>query len=73
VPTVQRMIEQHRRMEKDFAKIVVDVKNIDKQEAGGAEQLIEQIAKVLRLLKVHEQQETDLILTAYAQDLGEPI
>jgi hemerythrin-like domain-containing protein len=71
--TVARLVEQHRRMEKDFAQIEVGIKNLGTQEPGAAEQFIEQIAKVLRLLKVHEQQEVELILTAYGQDLGEPL
>jgi hypothetical protein len=58
-------------MEKDFAKIVSDVNDV--RDPGTAEPLFEQIAKVLRLLKVHEQQETELILSAYGQDLGEPL
>ncbi len=71
--TVERLIEQHRRMEKDFAQIEASIKNLDGQESSVADRLLDQIAKVLRLLSVHEQQEVELILTAYGQDLGEPL
>ncbi len=71
--TVDRLVEQHRRMEKDFAQIESGIKSLEAPESGNADLVIEQIAKVLRLLRVHEQQETELILTAYGQDLGEPL
>jgi hemerythrin-like domain-containing protein len=71
--TVDRLVEQHRRMEKDFAHIESAIKSLTDKDSSAAEQLLEQIAKVLRLLRVHEQQETELILTAYGQDLGEPL
>jgi len=73
VPAVERLVEQHRRMQKDFTRIVSLVRSLNVQEANAAEELIEQIAKALRLLNVHEQQEMELILTAYGQDLGEPM
>ncbi len=73
VATVDRLVEQHRRMTKDFAQIESRLKSLGTADAGAATELIAQIAKVLRLLKVHEQQEVELILTAYGQDLGEPL
>src|SRR5512140_419962 len=54
---VDRLVEQHRRMEKDFSRIVSGVKSLNVQEANATEELVEQIAKSLRLLNVHEQQE----------------
>lgn len=71
VDTVDRLIEQHRRMEKDFLDITAQVKSLNLADNGAWNDLAERIAKALRLLKVHEQQETELILTAYGQDLGE--
>lgn len=70
---VERLVEQHRRMQKDFTRMVSSVKSLNFQEGNATEELIEQIAKALRLLNVHEQQEMELILTAYGQDLGEPM
>jgi len=70
---VERLVEQHRRMQKDFTRFVSCVRSLNAQEASAIEELIEQIAKALRLLNVHEQQEMELILTAYGQDLGEPM
>ncbi len=70
--TVDRLIEQHRRMEKDLSRIGLQAKNLNLADANAANEVVEQISKVLRLLSVHEQQETELILTAYGQDLGEP-
>lgn len=71
VDTVDRLIEQHRRMEKDFSQMGVRAKSLNLADNQAWNELAEQIAKSLRLLKVHEQQETELILTAYGQDLGE--
>ena len=73
VPAVERLVEQHRRMQKDFTRIVSQVRSLNAEEPSAAEALIDQIAKALRLLNVHEQQEMELILTAYGQDLGEPM
>jgi hypothetical protein len=73
VPAVERLVEQHRRMQNDFTRIVSGVRNLNAQEGSATEVLIEQIGKALRLLNVHEQQEMELILTAYGQDLGEPM
>ena len=69
--TVDRLIEQHRRMEKDLSRIGAQAKNLNLADSGAWSDLAEQISKILRLLKVHEQQETEVILTAYGQDLGE--
>jgi len=71
VGTVERLIEQHRRMEEDFSAVTARAKSLNLADNDAWEKLAEQIAKALRLLKVHEQQETELILTAYGQDLGE--
>jgi iron-sulfur cluster repair protein YtfE (RIC family) len=71
VDIVDRLIEQHRRMEKDFSRIGEQAKNLNLADNQAWSELAEQITKSLRLLKVHEQQETELILTAYGQDLGE--
>jgi len=70
---VERLVEQHQRMQKDFSRIVLSVRGLNVQETKTTEEIIEQIAKALRLLNVHEQQEMELILTAYGQDLGEPM
>ncbi len=72
VDTVDRLIEQHRRMEKDFSRISSQAKSLNLVDSGAWGELAEQITKSLRLLQVHEQQETEMILTAYGQDLGEP-
>ncbi len=69
--TIDRLIEQHRRMERDFTAIGTQAKSLSLADVTASDALTEQIAKSLRLLKVHEQQETELILTAYGQDLGE--
>ena len=71
VDTVERLIEQHRRMEQDLSRIATHAKSLNLADSGACDELADQIGKVLRLLKVHEQQETELILTAYGQDLGE--
>ena len=71
VDTVDRLIEQHRRMEKDFGRITAQAKSLNLADGNAWGELAEQIGKALRLLKVHEQQETELMLTAYGQDLGE--
>jgi uncharacterized protein YukE len=70
---VERLVEQHRRMLKDFTRILSCVRSLNVQDDSATEELIEQITKALRLLNVHEQQEMELILTAYGQDLGEPM
>jgi len=71
VDSVDRLIEQHRRMEKDFSRIAVQSKSLNLADNNGWDDLSDQINKALRLLKVHEQQESELILMAYGQDLGE--
>ncbi len=58
-------------MEKDFSRIGTQAKTLNLADTAASDELAEQIAKSLRLLKVHEQQETELILTAYGTDLGE--
>jgi len=58
-------------MEKDFSRISTQAKSLNLVDSGAWSELAEQITKTLRLLQVHEQQETELILTAYGQDLGE--
>lgn len=69
---VERLIEQHRRMERHFSRISADAKQIDVSNAESVNSVTEQLSKSLRLLSVHEQQEMELILSAYGQDLGEP-
>jgi iron-sulfur cluster repair protein YtfE (RIC family) len=71
VDTVDKLIEQHRRMEKDFGHIATQAKSLNLADGSAWGELAEQINKALRLLKVHEQQEAELMLTAYGQDLGE--
>jgi iron-sulfur cluster repair protein YtfE (RIC family) len=72
VAAVDILVEQHRRMEKDLSKIGEQAKNLDLADKGAASDIVEQLSKVLRLLSVHEQQEIELILSVYGQDLGEP-
>jgi iron-sulfur cluster repair protein YtfE (RIC family) len=72
VSTVDNLIEQHRRMEKDFSRLGTQAKNLNPADSGAASDIVDQLSKVLRLLNVHEQQEIELILSVYGQDLGEP-
>lgn len=72
VVNIDRLIEQHRRMQQDFSKVLEQTKSPAAQDPAAAGPLLEQVSRTLRLLSVHEQQEMELILTAYGQDLGEP-
>lgn len=72
VVNIDRLVEQHRRMEQDFSKVLRQTQSPDAQDPAAAGPLLEQVSRTLRLLSVHEQQEMELILTAYGQDLGEP-
>ena len=68
---LDRLVDQHRRIEKDFSHINEQVKGLNLNDIPAWVELSEHISKVLRLLKVHEQQEMEIIATAYGLDVGE--
>jgi len=70
-PTVERLIEQHRRLSQDFGKSATDVTTLDPSHSDTVEAFVSLLSKALRLLRAHEEQENELMLVAYWQDLGE--
>lgn len=70
-PTVERLVEQHHRLTQDFAIVASQVATLDVHQSGVVEQFTTLLAKSLKLLRTHEEQENELMLVAYWQDLGE--
>jgi hemerythrin-like domain-containing protein len=70
-PTIERLTEQHRRLAQDFGKSATDVTTLDATHSEAVESFLSLLSKSLRLLRAHEEQENELMLVAYWQDLGE--
>jgi hypothetical protein len=70
-PTVERLTEQHRRLAVDFAKSASDATTLDATHTDVVDGFLTLLSKSLRLLRAHEEQENELMLVAYWQDLGE--
>jgi hemerythrin-like domain-containing protein len=71
VPTVDRLIEQHRCLTADFDEAAEQAKSLAESQAAPVEEFVARLASALRLLRSHEEQENELMLVAYWQDLGE--
>jgi hemerythrin-like domain-containing protein len=71
VPAVERLIEQHRELSRDFVKSASDVTTLQATHTEVVQAFIESLSKSLRLLRAHEEQENELMIVAYWQDLGE--
>ncbi|MGC4068162.1 MAG: hemerythrin domain-containing protein [Polyangiaceae bacterium] len=70
-PTVERLVEQHRRLSIDFEKSASDATTLDATHTDVVDGFLTLLSKSLRLLRAHEEQENELMLVAYWQDLGE--
>jgi hemerythrin-like domain-containing protein len=71
--TVERLIEQHRSLSEDFSKSASDVTTLDPTHLVTVEAFVRLLSKSLKLLRAHEEQENELMLVAFWQDLGETI
>jgi len=69
--TVERLIEQHRGLARDFETVASEVVGLDPSKSDAVEQFAALLTKALKQLRVHEEQENELMLSAYWQDLGE--
>ncbi len=69
--TVDKLIQQHERLKSDFAEAVRLVDTISFADTADLDALATRMTKALRLLRTHEEQENELMLMAYWQDLGE--
>lgn len=69
--TVERLIEQHKRLTQDFASVADQAGALNTSGSEGVEQFATSLTKTLKLLRTHEEQENELMLVAYWQDLGE--
>lgn len=70
-PTVERLVEQHKRLSQDFAIVAGQVHALDLANPGVVDGFVSLLSKTLKLLRTHEEQENELMLLAYWQDLGE--
>jgi hemerythrin-like domain-containing protein len=71
VPTIDRLIEQHARLLRDFEAVATTAKNLDTGSAEQVSAFAVALSKCLKALRTHEEQENELMLVAYWQDLGE--
>lgn len=71
VPTVERLIEQHKGLSKDFETVASQMATLDPQKSDTVEQFAALLSQTLKQLRAHEEQENELMLVAYWQDLGE--
>lgn len=71
VATVERLVEQHKRLSQDFGTLSAQVTTLDATNADAVTAFVTLLAKSLKLLRTHEEQENELMLVAYWQDLGE--
>jgi hemerythrin-like domain-containing protein len=69
--TVQRLAEQHQGLSKDFETVAKQASALDPNSPDHVEQFAALLLKALKQLRVHEEQENELMLSAYWQDLGE--
>jgi hemerythrin-like domain-containing protein len=70
-PTVERLIEQHQRLSRDFARVSEQMATLDLAKADEVDEFATALSRTLKLLRTHEEQENELMLVAYWQDLGE--
>jgi hypothetical protein len=70
-PTVERLLEQHRRLSADFGRSASDVTTLDPTHTETVDAFLTVLSKALKLLRAHEEQENELMLVAFWQDLGE--
>lgn len=71
VPTVERLVEQHRQLSLEFGKSASDATTLQISHDDVVRSFIAALSKGLKLLRAHEEQENELMLVAYWQDLGE--
>jgi hemerythrin-like domain-containing protein len=70
-PTVERLIEQHQRLSQDFARVSGQMATLDLAQTDAVNEFAITLSRTLKLLRAHEEQENELMLVAYWQDLGE--
>jgi len=69
--TIDKLIQQHRRLLQDLVALAGRLENLKKASGPDAESWVMDLTRTLRLLSTHEEQENELMLVAYWQDLGE--
>jgi hemerythrin-like domain-containing protein len=70
-PTVERLIEQHQHLSQDFARVAGQLATLDLAQTDAVDEFVAALSRALKLLRTHEEQENELMLVAYWQDLGE--
>jgi hemerythrin len=70
-PTVERLVAQHLRLSQDFALASDQLASLDLNQQATVDEFAATLSKALKLLRTHEEQENELMLMAYWQDLGE--
>jgi hemerythrin-like domain-containing protein len=68
---VDRLVREHRQMEQLFAQAGDRAKQLTMSAGAEPDALVEQIADALQVLRAHEEQENELMLMSFWQDLGE--
>jgi hemerythrin-like domain-containing protein len=72
IPTVETLTEQHQQLGQAFEKLrELFAARATRGESGEEERLVSYLRDVLSRLRTHEEQENELMLLAYWQDLGE--
>lgn len=71
MPTVEQLVQQHGRLAEDFTSLAAQAPQLKPDQSEIAEQFVKRLSTALKLLRTHEEQENELMLVAYWQDLGE--
>lgn len=70
-PVVERLAQQHLGLARDFEAVAQRATTLDATQVQAVDAFAADLAAVLRQLRMHEEQENELMLVAYWQDLGE--
>ncbi|HEY5956165.1 MAG TPA: hemerythrin domain-containing protein [Polyangiaceae bacterium] len=70
-PTIERLVEQHQTLSRDFEEVAQKVSTLNVANAEQVAAFAVLVSKTLKALRTHEEQENELMLVAYWQDLGE--
>lgn len=70
-PLIERLAQQHLKLSKDFEAAANQSTALDPSQSRAVEDFVGALSSALKLLRAHEEQENELMLVAYWQDLGE--
>lgn len=70
-PVVERLAQQHQGLTREFETVAKRAATIDADKTQAVDEFVAALTAVLKQLRTHEEQENELMLVAYWQDLGE--